>query len=94
MQPHRVPPPCDDTTARAHLRANVQAARAGDGDPGHWQLHHIALADGPGDFTPYRAPDYAEHGLRPLGAWTEALSEIFGPDHAQVITRRGLEAGQ
>lgn len=78
MLPHRVPPPRDDTTARAHLHANVQAAEAAR-DPGHWQLHHIALADGPGDFTPYRAPDYAEHALGPLGEWIEALAEIVGP---------------
>ena len=94
MQPHWVPPPRDEMTARAHLRSNVHAAMAGQRDPGHWHLHHLALADGPGDFTPYRAPDYAAHGLRPLGEWIEALAEIFGPDHAQVIARRGLEAGQ
>jgi hypothetical protein len=93
MLPHRIPPPRDDTTARAHLRANVQAAMAAR-DPGHWQLHHIALADGPGDLTPYRAPDYAEHGVWPLGEWLEALAEVFGPGHAQSIARRGLEAGQ
>jgi hypothetical protein len=93
MQPHRIPLPRDDKTARAHLRANVQAAEAAC-DPGHWQLHHITLADGPGDFTPYRAPGYAEQGLWPFGEWLEALAEIVGPDHAQVIARRGLEAGQ
>ena len=94
MQPHRVPPPRDDKTTRAYLRANVQAATAGDGDQGHWYLHHIALPDGPGDFTPYRAPDYAEHDVWPPGEWLEALAGVFGPDHAQAIARRGLEAGQ
>ena len=89
MQHHRVPPPRDDKTARA----NVQAAEAAC-HPGHWQLHHIALADAPGNFTPYRAPDYAEHGLGPFGEWIEALAEIFGSDHAQIMARRGLEAGQ
>ena len=71
-------------------------AAARDGrEPGHWQLHHIALpGDGPGDFTPYQAPGYAEHGLRPFGEWLEALAELLGPDHAQVIAQRGREAGQ
>jgi hypothetical protein len=82
--------PRGDKTARAHLRANVQAA-----DSGHWHEHHIALPLGaPGDFTPYQAPGYAEHGLGPFGEWLEALAEILGPDHAQVIAQRGLEAGQ
>ena len=94
MQPHRVPPPRDDTIARAHLYSNVQAAMAGQRDPGHWYLHHIALPDGPGDFTPYSKPDYVERRLWPLGERIEALAEIFGPDHARVIARRGLEAGQ
>jgi hypothetical protein len=94
MQPARVPPPHDDKSAREHRHANFQAAASASHDPGHWHLHHIALLDGPGDFTPYRAPDYAAHGLFPFGEWLEAMAEIFGPDHAQVIARRGLEAGQ
>jgi len=35
-----------------------------------------------------------ERRLWPLGEQIEALAEIFGPDHARVIARRGLEAGQ
>jgi hypothetical protein len=63
--------------------------------PGHWQLHHIALPNGaPGDFTPYRAPGYAEHGVWPFAEWLEHLGEVLGADHAQAVTRRGLEAGQ
>ena len=63
--------------------------------PGHWQLHHIAdPTGGPSDFTPYQAPDYAEHGVWPFSDWIEALAETLGPDHAQAIARRGLEAGQ
>jgi hypothetical protein len=42
MQQHRVPPPCDDNTTRAHLRANI----AGDGDPGHWYLHRVMSEGG------------------------------------------------
>jgi hypothetical protein len=91
---HRVPPPRDEKTTRAHLRANLQAAMAGDGDPGHWYLHHIALPDSLGDFTPYQTPDYAEHGARSPGEWLEALADVFGHNHAQSIARLGLEAGQ
>jgi hypothetical protein len=93
MQPHRVPPPRDDAITRACPRANIQAAIAGDGIRGHWYLHYIALPDSLGDFTPYQTPDYAERGLRPPGEWLEALAEVFGPNHAQSIARRGLEAG-
>ena len=75
MQPHRVPPPHDDTTTRAYPRANVQAATAGDRNPGHWYPHHIALPDSPGDFTPYQTPDYAERDVRPPGEWLEALAD-------------------
>ena len=90
--------PARDDQARGQLRGQVTAAHdaaaAGWRHPGHWELHHIALpGDGPGDFTPYRAPDYAEHGLSPL-AFLERLAEILGPDHARAITQRGLEAGQ
>ena len=90
MLPAATPRPPDDKTARAHLRASIQAASSG-----RWHEHHIALPAGaPGDFTPYRAPDYAEHVLWPFGEWLEALAEIAGPGHAQVIAQRGLEAGQ
>jgi hypothetical protein len=35
--------------------------------PGHWQLLHIALpSGGPGDFTPYQAPEYAGRGFMML----------------------------
>jgi hypothetical protein len=67
-----------------------------DKHPGHWQLHHIAdPTGGPSDFTPFRAPDYAEETLSPLGEWLERLGEILGPDHAAVIAERGrqMEAG-
>jgi len=66
-----------------------------DKHPGHWQLHHIALPAGaPSDFTPYRAPGYAEHLTWPLPEWLEQLAELLGPDHAQAIAQRGREAGQ
>jgi hypothetical protein len=84
--------------ARARLLGQVTAAVAaapGAGKhPGHWHLHHIALPDGPGDFTPYQAPEYAEDGLWPFGEWLKVLADVLGPDHAQGIARRGLEAGQ
>ena len=90
-----------DTEARqARERLRGQVAAAADvaavdwRHPGHWELHHTALpGDAPGDFTPYRAPDHAEHGLSPL-AFLERLAEVLGPDHAQAIAQRGMEAGQ
>jgi hypothetical protein len=48
MLPASTPRPDDAPAARAHLIANLQAARRG-----HWQEHQIALpGDTPGDFTP------------------------------------------
>lgn len=85
--------PCEQL--RGQVSAAAAAAAGGWWHPGHWELHHTALpGDGPGDFTPYPAPDYAEHGLSPAAALLERLAEILGPGHAQVIARRGLEAGQ
>jgi hypothetical protein len=43
---------------------------------------------------PYRAPDYIEHDFSLLPDWLEHLADLFGPDHASVIARRGLEAAQ
>jgi hypothetical protein len=95
MLPAAVPPPKDDATRRAHLRANVQAAAAADGHPGHWQLHMWALPEGPGDLTPLDAPDYAEFAELPaLGGLLEWLGSFGGPDYAQAIAQRGAEAGQ
>ena len=83
--------------ARARLQAQVTAAAevspgAGKHE-GHWHLHHLALTSGPGDFTPYQAPDYIEEQLSPLGEFLEHLAEILGPDYARVIAERGPEAG-
>lgn len=95
MLPDRVPPPRDDKTARAHLRANIQAAATGDKHPGHWHMHFAALPDGlSGDFTPCRPAEYAEEELAPGGAFFEWLAELLGPDHGRAIAERGLEAGQ
>ena len=99
MQPHSAGRPRDDTTAREHLAANVDAAGraslAGGADPGHWQMHHIALpAGGPGDFTPYRAPDYAEEQHLVHEPLLEVLAGLFGVDHVSALRHRGLEAGQ
>jgi hypothetical protein len=92
MLPARVPRTHDDTTARAHLRANVQAAAGGDRHPGHWHLHHIALATGmSGDFTPYRAPDYAEEERAAYEQFLEYLAGLLGIERAQGIERRGPE---
>jgi hypothetical protein len=92
--PHQTP----EQKARARLQAQVTAAAAaarGAGKhPAHWQLHHIALTSGPGDFTPYPAPQYAEDELSPFGELLERLAEILGPDHARTIAQRGLEAAQ
>jgi hypothetical protein len=94
MLPARVPPPRTDVEHRAHLRANVQAAAAGDGHPGHWSQHFYALPSGPGDLTPFAAPDYIEYEFSLLPDWLAHLGEVFGPDHAQIIAQRGAEAGQ
>lgn len=96
MLPAAVPPPKADATRRAHLRANVQAATAGDGHPGDWQSHAWYAVSSPGDFTPVNAPDYAElrDGLPSLGSLLEHLSRWLAPDHAQIIAQRGIEAGQ
>jgi hypothetical protein len=96
MQPAAVPRPRDDVQARAHLRANVQAAAGGERHPGEWQQHAWYVPDSPGDFTPMKAPDYAElhDGLPVLGELFDRIAEVLTPDHAQVIARRALEAGQ
>lgn len=96
MLPAAVPAPKDDATRRAHLRANVQAAAAGDRHPGDWRQHFYALPEAPGDFTPVTAPDYAETGggIPLLGELREHIAEFLGPDHSKVISQRGLEAAQ
>ena len=94
MLPAAVPPPKDDATRRAHLRANVQAADAGDRHPGDWQSHAWYAVHSPGDFTPVEAPEYGElrDGLPSLGSLLDHLGLWLGPDHAQTA-QRGLEAG-
>jgi hypothetical protein len=93
MQPHGTPRPRDDAAARAHLEANVQAARNG-----HWIDHLIALpTGGPGDFTPYDHPDYAEEEtslLGRLGLLPEWLLEL-GADRrlAEHQAQADMEAG-
>ena len=51
-------PQTPEEQARARLQAQVFAAAAGSAatgtHEGHWSLHHLALASGPGDFTPYQ----------------------------------------
>jgi hypothetical protein len=84
--------------ARARLLAQVlgaaAAAEAAGKHEGDWRLHHVALPAGPGDFTPYPVPEYAEEELSPLGQLLERLAEALGPDYARAIAQRGLEAGQ
>ena len=94
MLPAAVPPPKDDATARAHLRANVQAAAAGDGHPGHWELHHFAVHGSPGDFTPFAPEEFIETEFGPWPRWIANFGDILGPEHAQTVAQRGLEAGQ
>jgi hypothetical protein len=94
MLPARVPRPHDDTTTRAHLRANVQAAATGERHPGDWRLHYFATHDCPKDFTPVKAPDYIEADFTPWGQLLEHLAEFFGGvDLAQITAQHGLEAG-
>jgi len=85
--------------AREQLHRQVSAAAAAAAadwrHPGHWELHHIALpGGGPGDFTPHRQPEYAEHGLSPAATFLDRLAELLGLDHALAIAQRGLEAGR
>jgi len=84
--------------ARARLHAQVTAAAAAataaGKHEGHWHLHYIALPGGPGDFTPYEAPEYAEEDLSPFGELLQRLAEALSPDHALAIAERSLEAGQ
>jgi hypothetical protein len=54
---------------------------------------HIALPGGPGDFTPYEAPEYVEQELSPLGQLVEHLAEVLGMDHVRVIADCGMETG-
>jgi hypothetical protein len=84
--------------ARARLHAQVSAAAvaatAAGKHEGHWHLHFAALPTGPGDFTPYQAPEYIEEELSPFAELLERLTEALGPDHDRVIAQRGLEAGR
>jgi hypothetical protein len=84
--------------ARKRLRAQVTGAAAAAParglHEGHWQLHHIALPSGPGDFTPYPAPEYVEERIPPLRELLEHLAGMPCPGHARAIAWRGLEAGQ
>jgi hypothetical protein len=84
--------------ARARLRAQVSRAAAvaevSGQHEGHWSLHHIALPrEMPGDFTRIPVPEYAEEELSPFGELLEYLAWALGPDRAQVIAERGIEAG-
>jgi hypothetical protein len=49
---------------------------------------------GPGDFTPYEAPEYVEEELSPFGELVEHRAETLGLDHARAIAGRGMEAGE
>lgn len=89
MQPARIPRPHNDTTARAHLRANVEAAASGAGHPGDWRLHFYAVQDGPTDFTPFRAPDYIEADLTLWGQLIEHLGGVLSPDYRQLVEQGG-----
>jgi hypothetical protein len=99
MLPARVPRPKDDATARAHLRANVQAAAGGDAHPGHWESHSwLRLPAAPGDFTPVTAPDYAEIHEGPIAQLFQYLRDV-GPDLSwltaeHMVAQHAAEAGQ
>lgn len=65
------------------------AFRRGKGD-GAW----FSVAS-PGDFTPVEAPEYGELAELPVLAGLLSWLDLFiGPDYAQAIAQRGLEAGQ
>jgi|HubBroStandDraft_2_1064218.scaffolds.fasta_scaffold2859475_1 hypothetical protein len=94
MLPASTPRPKTDTEHRAHLIANVQAAAAGDRHPGHWESHAWYAVHSPGDFTPVEAPEYGELAELPgLGGLLGWLGSFAGPDYAQAIAQRGMEAG-
>jgi hypothetical protein len=95
MQPASVPPPKNDAETRDHLRANLQAAAAGDLHPGDWRLHSLFSLEGvSGDFTPVREPDYAELRVTPLGELLEHLAGMVDIEHPGAPAVAGLEAGQ
>jgi hypothetical protein len=83
--------------ARARLRGRVTAA-AGQAaldsrQAGHWHLHLIALPGStPGDFTPHRAPEYAEDEAAVHEQLLEWLATLFDINNAGGIARRGPEA--
>jgi hypothetical protein len=83
--------------ARARLQAQVSAASAvaeqSGVHEGHWRLHHTVLTSGPGDFTPYNAPEFVEEVLSPFGEWLEQFAELLGLEHGQAVAGHELEAG-
>jgi hypothetical protein len=83
--------------ARTRLQGQVSAAAwaapATGKHESHWHLHFIALPGGPGDFTPYEAPEYVEEELSPFGELLGHLAGVLGLDHAHVTAGRDMEAG-
>ena len=87
--------PQRDTAARSKfIDASRHAGQTGQ-HPGPWHLHHLALpAEGPGDFTPFRASEYAEDAATPHGELLRYLAEsLLGLGATQRVLER-LEACQ
>ena len=79
--------------ARATLQAQIAGAAAASPamgvHEGHWQLHHIALPRGPGDFMPYPVPEYVEEEFGILAL----LGELLGLEYYLGAPGREMEAG-
>ena len=92
MRPHWVPPPRDDKAALT-CRPTSRPPQTPVRIPATGSCTTSPSRTAPAT-SPHRAPGYAEQVVWPFGEWLDALAEIFGPDHAQVIAQRGREAGQ
>jgi hypothetical protein len=90
--------PQRDTPGRSKLIDASRHAEQTGQHPGHWHLHHLALpAERPGDFTPFRTPEYAEDAATPHGElWRFLAKSLLGLGATQRVLEHqaGLEAGQ
>jgi hypothetical protein len=82
--------------ARARLREQLAGAAQASADtgqhPGHWGLHPVMLPGSmPGDFTPVRPANYAEHEATPQGDLMRYLTELFGINYADLIAEHGRQ---
>lgn len=79
------------------VTAAADAAAQDWRQPGHWTLHAIVLADGPGDFTRHRPPEYVEQdffpGIGPARAPSRAARTGPRP-HYRRSRDRGRASGR